>query len=124
MNDKRPVNLNLASMKYPPMAIASVLHRISGIALFLLLPIILYFFSLSLHSSESFDQLQTMLTKPCHKVLLWCFSAALIYHLLAGIRHLLMDIGIGEEVSVGRQSAVIVIVFAIILTILMGVWIW
>ncbi len=73
---------------------------------------------------DSFEQLQTMLTRPFHKLLLWVFSAALIYHVLAGIRHLLMDMGVGEQVNVGRQSANIVIVLSIILTILLGLWIW
>ena len=124
MNNKRPVNLDFGSLKYPPMAIASILHRISGLVLFLLMPMMLYFLSLSLPSAESFDQLQTLLTRPYHKLLLWVFSAALIYHILAGIRHLLMDMGIGEQVGVGRQTANIVIILAIILIIFLGLWIW
>jgi len=124
VNQKRPVNLDLGSMTYPPMAIVSILHRISGIVLFLLLPIMLYFLSLSLRSVESFDRLQTMLTSPCCKVLLWVFSSAFLYHVLAGIRHLLMDMGIGEQLNAGRQSAKIVIVLAIIVTIFLGIWIW
>ena len=124
MNHKRPVNLNLGSMSYPPMAIGSILHRISGLVLFLLLPMMLYFLGLSLQSADSFVNLQTMLTTTCHKVLLWLFSAALIYHVLAGIRHMLMDMGFGERINVGRQSAIAVIVLAIILTVFLGVWIW
>lgn len=124
MNQKRPVNLDLGSMKYPPMAIASILHRISGLVLFLLLPIMLYFLGLSLRSVESFDHLQTMLTGSCCKLLLWIFSSAFLYHVLAGIRHLLMDMGVGEQLGSGRQSAKIVIVFAAILTIFLGIWIW
>ena len=124
VNHTRPVNLDLGSMKYPSMAIASILHRISGLVMFLLLPLMLYFLSLSLHSVESFDHLQAMLTSPLYKCLLWGFSAALIYHLLAGIRHMVMDTGMGEELGTARTSASIVIVLAIILTILLGIWIW
>ena len=124
MNHKRPVNLDLGSLKYPPMAIASILHRISGLVLFLLLPFMLYFLSLSLRSAESFDSLRLLLTSPCYKLLLWGFCTALIYHLLAGIRHMLMDIGFGEQLNAGRLSAIIVISAAIILTVLLGVWIW
>ncbi len=124
VNKKRPVNLDLSSMKYPPMAIASILHRISGLALFLLLPMMLYFLSLSLRSVDSFEHLQTMLTSPYCKVLLWVFSSAFVYHVIAGIRHLLMDIGMGEQLGASRQSAKIVIVFAIIATIFLGIWIW
>ena len=124
MTHKRPVNLDLGSFKYPPMAIASILHRISGLVLFLLMPLMLYFLSMSLRSAESFDQLQLMLTRCSYKFMLWAFSTALIYHLLAGIRHMLMDIGIGEQLNVGRRSAIIVMILAFILTIFLGIWLW
>lgn len=124
MKKQRPVNLDLGSLTYPPMAIASILHRISGIVLFLLLPVMLCFLSESLHSQESFDQLQHSLDNPFYKLMLWGFSTALIYHLLAGIRHIIMDLGFGETLVVARKSAVFVIVLAIILTIGLGVWIW
>ena len=124
MNHKRPVNLDLGSLKYPPMAIASILHRISGIVLFLLLPMMLYFLYLSLHSEVSFMHLQTLLAEPYRKLLLWSFGASWIYHVIAGIRHMLMDLGAGEELEKARRSAVIVITLAIILTVFLGVWIW
>lgn len=124
VNHKRPVNLDLGSMKYPPMAIVSILHRISGLVLFLLLPMMLYFLCLSLRSAESFAHLQTLLTSPYCKVLLWGFSAAFVYHLIAGIRHMMMDLGFGEGLHAGRVSANVVIVLAIILAVILGVWIW
>lgn len=124
MNKKRPVNLDLGTLKFPVMSIASILHRISGLVLFLLLPMMLYFLKLSLDSLQSFADLQIMLASPWLKVLLWAFATALIYHLLAGIRHLLMDIGIGEHLEQGRKSAVFVIGCSVILTILLGIWIW
>lgn len=124
VNKKRPVNLDLMSMKFPPMAIASILHRISGIALFLLLPVLLYILSLSLYSPETFAQMQIMLTSPIYKSVLWAFGASLIYHIIAGIRHILMDIGFGEHLSTGRRTAILVIVLAVIFAILLGVWIW
>ena len=124
MNHKRPVNLDLGSLKYPPMAIASILHRISGVVMFLLLPFMLYFLSLSLHSVESFDHLHSLLTRPLYKLLLWVFSTAFLYHVLAGIRHLLMDMGLGEHLGASRRSAITVITLAIILTIFLGLWIW
>lgn len=124
MNQKRPVNLDLATLKYPPMAIVSILHRLSGIALFLLLPLILYYLSLSLHNEQSYIDLQQLFTQPLHKLLLWIFGAALIYHMLAGIRHLIMDLGYGEGLESGRRSAIFVIAVAAILTILLGIWIW
>lgn len=124
MNDQRPINLDLSSLKFPPMAIVSILHRISGVVLFLFLPIMLYFLGLSLHSATSFEQLHITLANGYCKLLLWVFSAALMYHILAGIRHLLMDIGWGEQLNSARRNATIVIILAGILAILLGVWIW
>ncbi|KTD33143.1 succinate dehydrogenase cytochrome b556 subunit C [Legionella nautarum] len=124
MNQKRPVNLDLGTIKFPAMAIASILHRISGLVLFLLLPFILYLLSKSLNSDVSFMQMQILLQSPFYKLLLWVFSAALVYHILAGIRHMIMDLGYGEEVKEGRQTAIWVIALAVILTIFLGIWIW
>lgn len=111
-------------MHFPVMAIASILHRLSGVALFFLLPFMLYFLHLSLQSPESFAYLGTLLTRSCYQMLVWVFLAALVYHLLAGCRHLLMDMNIGEELSTGRWSAYLVIISSFILVLLLGVWIW
>lgn len=124
MNKKRPVNLDLGTLKFPVMAIASILHRISGLVLFLLLPLMMWFLHHSLESEASFAQLQPLLTHPFYKLLIWAFCAALTYHLLAGVRHVLMDCGIGESLCSGRFSARLVIGSAVILTILLGIWIW
>jgi succinate dehydrogenase / fumarate reductase cytochrome b subunit len=120
----RPVNLDLSSFKYPPMAIASILHRISGILLFLLMPVMLYLLAQSLHSESSFIAMRTMLTSPTYKVILWAFSSSLVYHLLAGIRHIIMDMGLGEHLSSARQTAILVIALTLVSTIILGIWIW
>lgn len=125
VNKKRPINLDLSTLKFPAMAIASILHRVSGIVLFLLLPFMLCLLKTSLVSETSFIDLHNiMMTSLLIKITLWAFSAALVYHLLAGIRHLLMDAGFGEHLEQGRRSAVFVIISAIILTIFLGIWIW
>lgn len=124
MNKKRPVNLDLSSLKFPPMAIASILHRISGIFLFVLLPIMLFILGQSLHTAETFSQMKIMIDNPFYKLVLWAFSASLAYHVIAGFRHLLMDMGFGEHLDTGRNTAILVIVLAVISTILLGIWIW
>ncbi len=124
VNKKRPINLDLASLKYPPMAIVSILHRISGIVLFLLLPFMLFVLSWSVHSEDRFAQMKVMLANPYYKFLLWMFAAAFAYHLLAGIRHMIMDLGYGETLSSSRRSAVLIIVLTVISTLLLGIWIW
>ncbi len=125
MNHKRPVNLDLTTLKFPIMAIISILHRLSGIALFLLFPVMLYFFEMSLKNAGTFAQLQECMANSwCCKGVFWLFGAAIIYHILAGIRHMVMDIGFGESLENGRRSAVVVIIAAIFLTLLLGLWIW
>ncbi|MFY7697510.1 MAG: succinate dehydrogenase, cytochrome b556 subunit [Legionella sp.] len=124
MNDKRPVNLDLGSLKYPVTAIVSILHRISGLVLFLSFPFVLYALSLSLHSQEAFIALQLQLLQPFYRLLVWLFAAALIYHLIAGVRHILMDLGFSESLQAGRQSAFVVIVLTAVLTLVAGVFIW
>ena len=124
MRQQRPVNLDLSSFKYPPMAIASILHRLSGIVLFLLLPVMLYWLDISLDSEASFTALRVTLEDPYHKLILWVFSSALMYHFVAGIRHMMMDLGHGDELLSGRRSAVMVIALAVFCTIFLGVWIW
>ena len=121
---QRPINLELSSLKFPPMAIASILHRISGLVLFLLLPVMMYFLSVSLRSVLAFEELQMLLLHPVSKLVIWAFSTALIYHVLAGFRHIIMDVGLGEQLMVAKRSAIAVIVLSIILTIFLGIWIW
>jgi succinate dehydrogenase / fumarate reductase cytochrome b subunit len=124
VNKKRPINLDLMSMKFPPMAIASILHRISGIVLFLLLPLMLYLLQHSLHSAESFTKTHLLLAHPLYQLMLWAFGSALIYHVLAGIRHLVMDAGWGEHLPLGKYTALLVIVLSVILILVLGMWIW
>lgn len=124
MDKKRPINLDLGSMKFPPMAIASILHRISGIALFILLPVMIFLLGRSLQSEEQFNQLKLTLSEPHYKFILWAFCTALIYHILAGFRHMIMDLGLGEDLCTGRRTSIVVIVLAVIAAIFLGIWIW
>jgi succinate dehydrogenase / fumarate reductase cytochrome b subunit len=78
----------------------------------------------SLQSEEAFALIKLKLSQPCYKLVLWAFGSALSYHILAGIRHLLMDIGLGEHLNSGRRTAILVIVLAVILTLFLGIWIW
>lgn len=124
MNKKRPVNLDLSTLHFPVMAICSILHRISGIVVFLLLPFMFYLLQASLQSFHSFHQLQTCLQHVWMKLLVWGFASALFYHVLAGIRHMIGDLGYGEGLSQARQSAMILLALTIIGVIFLGVWIW
>lgn len=124
MNKKRPKNLNLFTIKFPIPAIVSILHRASGVFLFLLMPLLLWAFSTSLASEADFNNLREFLSSPLSKVVIWVFLAALCYHLIAGIRHLLMDIHIGEELKTGRLMAKLTIVVSAVFIVILGVWLW
>jgi succinate dehydrogenase / fumarate reductase cytochrome b subunit len=124
VKNPRPKNLNLFTIRFPIPAIASILHRISGFILFLFIPFILWGLHLSLASQESFDNLRQVFTSPGIKFVIWVSLSAFIYHFIAGIRHLLMDINIGEELKSGKFSASLTIALSAILIILTGVWLW
>lgn len=121
---KRPINLNLLTIRFPITAIVSILHRISGFFLFLIIPVFLAIVALTLQSPEAFFTVHTCFAHPLTKLILLAFLFALFYHLFAGIRHLFMDGGMGEELKSARFSAGLVIVLAVLLTGLMGVYLW
>ncbi|MEX0828591.1 MAG: succinate dehydrogenase, cytochrome b556 subunit [Haliea sp.] len=124
MKDKRPVNLDIGSMRLPITAWASITHRASGVFLFVAMAFLVWALDMSLRSPESFSALQSVLAGPLAKLILWVIAAALIYHALAGIKHLVMDFGIGESMEGGVLGARLVIGLSIVLTLLVGVMIW
>ncbi len=111
-------------MKLPIMAWVSILHRVSGVALFGVTGVLLWMLDASLTSAESFAALKAVLTNPLWQLVIWGMLAALAYHLVAGIRHLIMDCGIGESLEGGARGAQIVLVAAAVLIALAGVWLW
>lgn len=105
-------------------AIASILHRISGIIIFFGMAFLLYGLDLSLSSQDGFAAVAELMNHFLAKFVVWGTLAALTYHFVAGIRHLLMDIGIGETLEGGRLGAKLVFVVSAIVIVLLGVWIW
>ena len=125
MNDKRPVNLDLSTIKFPVTAIASITPRVTGVAIFLALPILLWMLDRSLASPESFADLkELMMTSLLVKLVVWGILSVLLYHLVAGIRHLIMDTGVGESLEGGRRGAKLAFIISAVLILLVGVWIW
>jgi|TARA_R100000750_G_scaffold60263_1_gene49517 succinate dehydrogenase / fumarate reductase cytochrome b subunit len=125
VNDKRPVNLDLSTIKFPVTAIASITHRVTGVAIFLALPILLWMLDRSLASPESFADLkELMMTSLLVKLVVWGILSVLLYHLVAGIRHLIMDTGVGESLEGGRRGAKLAFIISAVLILLVGVWIW
>ncbi len=124
MNSQRPVNLDLRTIKLPITAYTSILHRISGVILFVGIAIILYGLDKSLASEEGFAQVQEWLASGLVKFVIWGLLSALLYHLVAGVRHLIMDLGIGETLEGGTLGSQIVLAVSVIVILLLGVWIW
>ncbi len=121
---RRPINLNLITIHFPVTAWVSIAHRLSGVLVFLLIPLLLWMLQESIVSEERFMNLSKVLKQPAMQVGWWFFLGALLYHWVAGIRHLLMDIHIGETRAAGRLGAWLVMVFFLILCGVVGCWLW
>ncbi|MBX9912477.1 MAG: succinate dehydrogenase, cytochrome b556 subunit [Pseudomonadaceae bacterium] len=124
MKSQRPVNLDLRTIKLPITAYTSILHRASGIILFVGLAIMLYALDKSLASEEGFAQVKACMTSPIAKLVIWGLLSALLYHLVAGVRHLVMDMGVGETLEGGKLGSQIVLAVSAVIIVLVGVWIW
>jgi succinate dehydrogenase / fumarate reductase cytochrome b subunit len=81
--------------RLPAAGVMSILHRVSGAAMFLLLPLIIWIFDLSLTSELSYVRLLEFTASPLVKLVLCGLAWAFIHHVLAGIRHLVSDMHIG-----------------------------
>jgi succinate dehydrogenase / fumarate reductase, cytochrome b subunit len=116
-------NIGLAQLihyRLPWPGKVSILHRVSGAALFLMLPFILYLLDQSLASELSYQKFQAFTNHVIVKViclgLIWCF----LHHFCAGIRYLLLDLEIGVEKVEANRSAIVVFVLGVALTAAVG----
>jgi succinate dehydrogenase, cytochrome b556 subunit len=100
------------------------MHRISGVLLFLLLPFALYLLQGSLLSRSDFIAMQQSLTTVPMKILLLLLVASVAFHFMAGIRHMLMDCGLGESLKAAKRSAFLIMFLEIVAVIYIGVWLW
>jgi succinate dehydrogenase / fumarate reductase cytochrome b subunit len=120
---QRPVNLDLTTIKFPLPAITSILHRISGVALFFGAAFLLWAFDLSMQGPEGFATVQSWFDHFLVKLFYWAILAALIYHFVAGCKHLAMDLGFGESLEGGHQAAKITLGVSAVFILIVGVWI-
>ncbi len=127
MKSNRPVNLSMGQVLEvnlkSPVAIASILHRLSGVIVFLLVPVLLWLLDKSLSSAEGFAEVQEIFNGFFVRFIVWVFVAGLIYHLFTGIKHLLADIGVAEELQSGRTAAIISLILSAIGIVAAFVWI-
>ncbi|MCP5268772.1 MAG: succinate dehydrogenase, cytochrome b556 subunit [Zoogloeaceae bacterium] len=118
---KRPKNLDLPTIRLPLPGILSILHRISGAVLFLLLPVLLWLFQQSLASPESYASAKAVMDNFLVKTVLWGLIWLYMHHFCAGIRYLLLDLHKGIDLESARLSSKIVFAVSIALTLVIGV---
>ena len=125
--DTRPINVGLAdmlSLKWPVTAIASIAHRIAGGILFVGVALMLFALEMSLSSEAGFESLKQMISRPLGKLITWTLLSALAYHLVAGVKHLIMDLGFGETLDGGIFLARLTLIFSAILIVIAGIWVY
>lgn len=116
---KRPKNLDLTTIQLPLPGKVSILHRVSGAGLFLFLPVILWLFSASLTSADTFATFKSVFASLPAKVVLAGLIWAFVHHFCAGIRFLLLDMHVGIEKEEARKSAAVVLAVSIPLTLVL-----
>lgn len=102
---QRPVFFKLTRIRMPVGALTSITHRVTGVVLALGIPFAFYALHLSLASAQSYERLMRIANTGVFKAAVILFVWALSHHLLAGVRHLLMDIGVGSHLASARRSA-------------------
>lgn len=124
VNKKRPVNLDIGTIQLPITSYVSILHRVSGVVLFAAIAVFLWVLDASLSSEESFNAVKECMGGTLCQLIIWASLAALAYHMVAGIRHLIMDLGVGETLEGGQLGAKIALIISAVFIVLAGVWVW
>ncbi len=124
MAKSRPKHLNLFQIKLPIPGVVSILHRVSGAGLFLMLPFLLYLLQASLQSPSSYVLFRDLLSHVLVKLLLLGLLSAFLHHFCAGIRYLLLDVHVGTALPQARASSFAVMGVSLALTVLFGAWLW
>ena len=123
---KRPVFLGLQVLvrHLPVPGIVSILHRASGVILFIMIPVLLMLLNGSLSSGEDFESYKAVADNPLVKLILIGVLWAFLHHLCAGIRFLLLDAHQGLELQTCRKTAKLVLIISLSLTLVLGVALW
>lgn len=121
---KRPVYLDLVRIRLPLPGFVSILHRVSGVVLFLFAVWLLSLLDASLRSAEGYAQFRETVGHPLAKLVLIGLGWAFLHHFCAGIRYLLMDMDIGVDLATTRASSWAVLAVSGVLTLILGAWLW
>lgn len=111
----RPVHLNVLKVRLPVGGVMSIVHRITGVLLFVAIPLMIYLLDHSLISEAGFNQVIVQVHSLPGMILLFGLMWSLSHHLLAGIRHLLIDVDLGVDKPTARITALVVLLLAPVL---------
>ena len=123
MTPERPVEISPTSY-LPVTAVASITHRITGVFLFAGTAYLLYLLDLALDSDAGFARAEAVVQSGWGKLVLWLTLAALAYHFIAGVRHLLLDFHVGDSLAGGRRGAWATWVLSLLAAVALGFWLW
>lgn len=121
---ERPKNLNLFTIRLPLNAVVSILHRLSGVALFLVLPLLVYVFRQSVDSEQTYQAVLHHFDAHVIKVLLVLISFAFFHHFYAGIRHLLQDVHWMTSLQKAKITGRLVFVLDAVSVLVFAWWLW
>ena len=124
MTKPRPKHLDLMRIRLPLPGWVSILHRVSGAALFLMLPLLLSLFGASVGSETTFAAYKATVAHPLVKFVLLGLLWGFLHHLCAGIRYLALDLHIGTTLEAARSSSVVVLAASLAATAAIGVMLW
>jgi len=124
MEKTRPKHLDLLAIRLPLPGWVSILHRVSGAVMFILLPLLLWLLDNSLHSRTSFNKLLEIVAQPWIKLILFGTIWAFLHHLCAGLRYLALDMHWGTELDAARASSKWVLGVSLLLTVALGASLW
>ena len=121
---QRPKYLDLFRIRLPLPALVSILHRISGIALFVFAWALLYLLQESLHSPESHLHFQALTGHWLVKLFLIGMLWSFLHHFFAGLRFLLLDVHVASDLGATRAMSRAVLVASLLLTVILGMRLW
>jgi succinate dehydrogenase / fumarate reductase cytochrome b subunit len=125
MSRRRPPKyLNVFRIRLPVPGLVSILHRISGAALFLFAWAPLWVLQTTLESAEGYRQVAGIADHWIAKLFMVAMLWAFLHHFFAGLRFLLLDVHVGVGLATARALSWAVLAVSLALTILMGAWLW
>jgi succinate dehydrogenase / fumarate reductase cytochrome b subunit len=116
----RPVYLNLVQIRLPIGGFVSILHRITGAVLALVMPFALWALQASLESEARFEQVRALLGSGLGRAVILLVLWMLVQHLYSGLRHLFIDIDIGVDLPTARRTAWATLLASVATVLLVG----